>query len=493
MSTSASKHPQASRSSNVAAEDGRKPRAASVVTVAAGCLVVALVAVYCAGCLFFHQRFWPNTYIGDTDVSLMSRASATEALQQASDAMRVSVSGQNVKFSLTSDNAGLELNVDDAVAEALARIPSWQWPLQLFADHDASDVLRSSFDTSLLTATVEAQLASYNSFADDPQDAFIYFDEASGAFQINPGSAGTKLDTASVVDTIVEALSHDRDYASLTSKDLVQQQVKADDANLIAARDTANSYLTCNVDLMLAGTVVASLNPATVKDWIAFDGASATLDDAQLVAWVDSIEAKVDSVGTTRSYTRPDGKYVTVSGGDYGWISDGAALEQLVRDCIANGTVGQQDIPLKQSAAQYNPGGQDWGGRYVDIDLSEQYVRFYDWDGSLIWSSRCITGNPNTGHSTPAGVYDLNNKALDQTLIGMTDPATGEPEYKTPVDYWMPFVGNSVGLHDATWQSDWSSTAYTYTGSHGCVNLPWDAANSLYSIIQIGDPVIVHY
>lgn len=493
LATSSTRNQQSARGSVSAQPEGRMPRAAAIVTIVAACIVVAVVAVYCVGCIYFHQRFWPNTHIGDTDVSLMSRAQASEALQRTSDAMQVSVAGQGVSFSLTGENAGLELNVDDAVADALAQIPSWQWPYQIFNDHDASDVLTSSFDTSLLQTTVEAQLASYNSSADDPQDAFVYFDEASGSFQINPGSTGTKLDPERVVDTIVEALTAERDHAPLTSKDLVQQNVKADDPALAAERDAANAYLTCNVQLTLNGTVVANLDPSTVKDWIVFGDGTVTLDETQLVAWVDGIEAKVDSVGTTRSYTRPDGKYVTVSGGDYGWISDGAALEQLVRDCVANGTVGSQEIPLKQSAYQYNPGGQDWGGRYVDIDLSEQYVRYYDWDGSLLWSSVCISGNPNTGHSTPSGVYDLNNKALDQTLIGLTDPATGEPEYRTPVDYWMPFVGNSVGLHDATWQYDWSSSAYTYNGSHGCVNLPWDAASSLYSIIQIGDPVIVHY
>jgi lipoprotein-anchoring transpeptidase ErfK/SrfK len=30
-------------------------------------------------------------------------------------------------------------------------------------------------------------------------------------------------------------------------------------------------------------------------------------------------------------------------------------------------------------------------------------------------------------------------------------------------------------------------------GSHGCVNLPYDAAQELYGMCQIGDVVIVHW
>lgn len=72
---------------------------------------------------------------------------------------------------------------------------------------------------------------------------------------------------------------------------------------------------------------------------------------------------------------------------------------------------------------------------------------------------------------------------------------TASPDYKTPVAYWMPFVGNAVGMHDATWQSAASFSnpkAYTWTGSHGCVNLPPDRAAALFDIISKGDCVIVH-
>ena len=58
----------------------------------------------------------------------------------------------------------------------------------------------------------------------------------------------------------------------------------------------------------------------------------------------------------------------------------------------------------------------------------------------------------------------------------------------------MPFDRNVIGLHDATWQSSFGGTLYKDGyGSHGCVNLPYSAAQSLYNLIKVGDVVISHY
>ncbi|MEE1273363.1 MAG: L,D-transpeptidase, partial [Olegusella sp.] len=61
------------------------------------------------------------------------------------------------------------------------------------------------------------------------------------------------------------------------------------------------------------------------------------------------------------------------------------------------------------------------------------------------------------------------------------------------VTYWMPFIGNDVGLHDASWRSQFGGSIYQYNGSHGCVNLPTDKAAQLYGLTRVGDKVIVHW
>lgn len=453
------------------------------------------MVVYCLGCIYFYQRFWPNTVIGETSVSLMSVPEAREVLRRASMNQSVRVTGQGVDFALTGAGAGLAVNTEAAVEEALERVASWQWPVQAFVAHDESDVLGVSLDEDRLRGAIEGQLAAHNASATDAVDAFVFYDENTGGFAINPGSVGTKLDVDRVTATVKDALLARHEYAPLTSVHVVSQQMTAGDPRLANAVATANSYLGCNVQLMVGGVVAASIGPAEVGSWVrtGSDG-SVWLDEDAVGAWAGQVEDLVDSVGDIRTYVRSDGKEITVGGGSYGWISDGEALRQLVHDAVCGAATGQLDVPLKRSAAVFNPGGADWGNRYVDIDLSEQWLRCYDDGGNLVLEAPVITGSVATeGTATPEGVFYVNNMARDQTLVGETDPATGEPIYRTPVSYWMPFDGNLIGMHDASWQTVWDGSAYlTTSGSHGCVNLQPEVAAMVWDFVQVGDPVVVH-
>ena len=49
-------------------------------------------------------------------------------------------------------------------------------------------------------------------------------------------------------------------------------------------------------------------------------------------------------------------------------------------------------------------------------------------------------------------------------------------------------------MHDAdTWRYGvYGGNIYTYNGSHGCVNLPYSAAETIYNNIEAGIPVICY-
>jgi lipoprotein-anchoring transpeptidase ErfK/SrfK len=63
-------------------------------------------------------------------------------------------------------------------------------------------------------------------------------------------------------------------------------------------------------------------------------------------------------------------------------------------------------------------------------------------------------------------------------------------DYETPVNFWMPFYGG-CGFHSAEWRWAFGGNIYTYDGSHGCVNCPYDFAKILYENSYIGMTVIV--
>ncbi len=491
---------RAARAAQAEAEGARRARRARAVAI--GCGALALLVAYAIGCASHTGRFWPNTTIGSVDVSGMTADEARLAMQRLSVERTVAVEGPGVSFTLTSSNAGLSLNVDAAVSEALSRVAPWQWPLQALLRHDETRVLSTSYDTEKLRSAVAAALEPYNATAADPVDASVYYDEASAGFKVDPGSQGTKYDVDRVVSTIVAAVGAEQDTASIGEAERVPQAATADDPLLASACAQANSFLECSLRLAVDGTDVAAVNGAVVKDWVYFPGdGTAAVDESLVAAWVDGLEEALDTVGATRTYTRkgdartPEDKVVTVTGGTYGWVSDGAALERLVVDAVTAGYVGRQEVPFSQTAERYNPGGADWGDRYVDVDLTEQHARFYDERGEVVMECDIISGSTAyEGRATPEGVYYITNKLMNQTLVGLDDPQTGEPLYETPVTYWMPFIRNIVGLHDAWWQDEFGGTLYqTDAGSHGCINLPVAVAEWAYSYLELGDVVITHY
>lgn len=123
------------------------------------------------------------------------------------------------------------------------------------------------------------------------------------------------------------------------------------------------------------------------------------------------------------------------------------------------------------------------GNTYVEIDISAQHLYYYE-NLSLKYESDIVTGNVSARHNTPTGVFYLRARQTNQVLTGRN--------YASHVDYWMPFIANSIGMHDATWRSRFGGQIYQTGGSHGCVNMPHANAAALYNMIQVGTPVIVH-
>ena len=57
----------------------------------------------------------------------------------------------------------------------------------------------------------------------------------------------------------------------------------------------------------------------------------------------------------------------------------------------------------------------------------------------------------------------------------------------------MRVTWRGIGFNDTTWQPAIEGDDYLWNGSHGCINMPYYNAQELYSILQLGTPVVVHY
>ena len=488
--------PASKRSSGSSARAGSSRKGSRRGLVVAAVVVAVLLVIYLGGAWFFSTHFYPRSTLGDIDVSLQDAATVTSELDNRMSTYALDVTGDGFSWTVSAADAGLDLDHHAVAQAALDDNNPWTWPVQMLFSHDEGNENEGSLDEDGLRQAVEAQVATYNEGRTAPQDATIAYDDASGSFAVVAEKPGDQLSSDAVFNAVKSALLSLEPTLELGDSELAQPTRHSTDPELAQAVSDANDLLGVNITLTMGGTQVATVDSSVLSGWITLDeNYKASVSNDAVTAWVDQLASQLDTVGTQRTYTRPDGKQITVAGGTYGWTSDEAALVDAVKKAVTDKQSGELAVPTKQTAAKYTAlGQQDWGA-YVDIDLVEQHARYYDASGNLLWESGVITANTNGGYETPTGVYFLNNKARNQTLIGLPDPATGEPLYRSQVSYWMPFVDNMIGLHDASWQASSSfsnPSAYLSVGSHGCVNLPTSQAAALYDIIQVGDCVIVH-
>ncbi|MCR4923347.1 MAG: L,D-transpeptidase [Lachnospiraceae bacterium] len=161
-----------------------------------------------------------------------------------------------------------------------------------------------------------------------------------------------------------------------------------------------------------------------------------------------------------------------------------AAIDELTKSMAAASAALQTQNQVQAELPQLQlPEATGLYGTYVDVNIASQTVTLFVNNVPML-STPCVTGTPKNGRSTPVGSFYIKEKIPGKKLKGAT--------WNVWVDRWMRFTDSRVGLHDASWRSKFGGNIYLTNGSHGCVNLPKDAAYQLYDMVSVGTPVIVH-
>lgn len=134
---------------------------------------------------------------------------------------------------------------------------------------------------------------------------------------------------------------------------------------------------------------------------------------------------------------------------------------------------------------------------FVIVDISDQMAYLYE-GNELLVETKVVTGKPST--PTTKGLHEVWDISANRYLRGA--------DYKVYVDVMMAFH-NGEGLHDAEYHTHYNQDGtkafshgwrgsnsfggdlYKTSGSHGCVNMPHDAAMTMYNNIKLKDKVLV--
>lgn len=464
-----------------------------IPVIAGGSILVLLIVIYIAGCVYFSSHYLPNTTVNGKDVSLKSSNELANEMSSAVQNYTAHISGDGVNLTLSGSDVNLALDVDTYIDASRKQVISPLWPIAPFSKQTYLVNEGISLDESKLKSLVTPQIDKVNKNSTPTTNATAAYDSDTGDYVTVPEALGTELDPTTTLSSVATSVKGLNDTITLGDSELVQPTVSAGDPKFGEALRALRSYPDLSIDLIMGGESVQTLDSDLIKTWLTIKDDFSITADPDAVAYYTrfTLSSKLDSVGAYRTYTRPDGKKIQINDGTYGWSIDGIALAELIVDSIDAKSSDEIEVPCISTANVYDPGGADWGGRYIDVDLTEQYARMYD-GGSLVWESLCVSGGSAEGNDTVTGVFAIEDKRSPEKLIGLDSNGDGEPDYENDVTYWMPFFGG-YGLHDATWRYTFGGDEYLYNGSHGCVNLPYDAAEMLYFTVEVGDAVIVHW
>ena len=412
--------------------------------------------------------FPASTTVLGVDISAMTQEAAWSAVETA-------VSGYS-----------LELTVDGAVITIPAQDMDLKCDQQAFAD--AATNLSNGFegDFSNVISFNEGKLRAIMSqnFNKDVTEASIVYDETAGQYVLLPDANGQKSNPNELVAAAKEAICGLLPQYTLSGVSQVIEPVRsADDPAVQEALAEANKMIGVQLSYTFTRDGMTDTHdiPADViRSFVSVgeDGLTPLINSEVVETYVTELSEKYSVAGKSGAFKTTGGSTVDITVSYNGNYVDNGDLTDDIINCLKEGTSGTRNAPYQASGIRDMP----YGGTYVEVNLSAQKLWFYK-NGKLIVSSSLVSGKVAENMCTPTGVYSLYNKKVDTYLVG--------EDYKTFVNYWMPFHGG-YGLHDATWRSSFGGDIYLYNGSHGCVNLPLGTASKIYNNISVGTKVILY-
>lgn len=442
--------------------------------------VALLVIAYGIGVFYYSSRFLSGTEINGMNCSgkTVEEVESNMESQIASYQLVLKERGDKSE-AISASQISMKYISDGKIQELKEQQNPFTWFLAFARQQDYTLSATTSYDENALNAAVDALDCFKEENVVQPTDAHLEVQD--GQYVIVEETQGTALDSDKVKEAVKNAIDSGETLLDLDQAGCyIEPTVLSTDENLAKQRDEGNKLLTVTVTISFSDRQEV-INGDVMKDWLTTDEeGNVDLDRDKVRAYVQQLQYKYDTFGSSRQFTTSSGQTITVSGGDYGWLIAPNDTTTKIIDTIKSGQ--SQTIEPEYTYTGYCRDTNDIGNTYVEISLDQQHMWFYK-DGQLIVDTDVVTGCHNKGWDTHTGVYAIMYKERDATLVG--------EGYNSAVSYWMPFYAN-VGIHDASWRSSFGGSIYLNNGSHGCVNTPTENAATIYNNIEKGVPVVVY-
>ena len=469
---------------------------------AIGVVSALVLIVVCAGIVYaanYSGRALPGTSVAGTSVAGMTRDQVIAAVNERADAATVTLTVEGKTTEASLNEAGITVQADETADAAMKGSTSFPaFVSALFSERDVEPVVTVSEESvKKLAAAANSMLTS------DVKDAAVIVAEDGESFTFTPAQKGNGVSTEDVASAVKQA------GATLTS---VTQDVSVREMepsitteNAEAAAEKANALLETSIEIS-DGIDTFTAKRSDKVQWVEFltkaDGSLDTpsISIVKVADWVNALAAKTDVKPENRvDNVDSEGNVLTVAReGKKGLKTNNT--EQITKDVVAAMTDGKayeglfhyDDVEPGSETKHVAEGTKNLvyqaaeGEKWVDINLTDASVTAYVGGKVAGGPFYMVPGAPDT--PTVTGTFHVYLKYDVQTMRG--ENADGS-KYETEGVPWVTYFTGSYAMHGAPWRSSfgWSG----YGGSHGCVNMPVNAAKFIYDWTDMGDTVVVHY
>lgn len=439
-------------------------------------LIVSLIILMCK--VFLKDAFQYNTSINGVDCSFLNVNSAKTKLEKTMNGTKiVLVFAEGKEYICLGAHFEIKVSNVDSLLKIMENQKEEKRDF-----YNIDDLYKVNEDT------VKEYLSSLSVFNGNntrkPENAYLEWNPEDETFYIKPEVYGNELDFEEACEYMINSLKKGNtviDFREITN---IKPEILSTSETLKSQMNEINSIIGTTINYKLHDGSTYTLNASVMRDWVTKD------DDGNYSINLDNnIKEFVDTLNDKASYLIPSTKFNATGIGQisiafgrktYASINKEKEIERIKEQLSAKKNADFEVI--------YNP-LPDYTNlsSYIELDLTRQRVWMYI-NGECILNTPCVTGNVSSGYSTPVGIYYLTYKTTDTTLEGYNRDGS---KYSSPVKYWMPFNGG-IGFHDATWRSNFGGNIYMTNGSHGCVNLPFAAARTMYNNINSSIPIILY-
>lgn len=444
-------------------------------------LIAVMGGIYYIGMRHFRTHFLPGTTVNGIAAGDKTADEVGYAIQDKIREYNLTVRERGGETELiTGEQLYMQYVDDGSIDKLLAEQDSKMWIFSFSGKKALSVSTGFTYDEEAVDDIMDQMRCFDEASLVQPVDAHI--DDSGATYTVVEEVEGNVLDREKTREVLVKAIQSGQAEVDLEAEGVyLEPAVRADDAGLNEKVEALNKLCSARVTYDFADREKV-VDGALIREWIVDNGdGTFALDENRVKDWVVQMARETDTFGLSHEFTTHDGTKITLEGGgDYGWlIGRDDTTAQLIAAIQAGEETTLEPIYRYKGVQRET---DDIGDTYVEICIAEQKMWCFD-KGELVVETDVVTGNESRRLYTPSGHVWAVDAKKSPAHFG---------SFNVDVQYWLPFTGN-VGIHDASWRSNYGGSIFKTGGSHGCVNTPKEAAEKIYKVINIGDPIIVYY